>query len=56
MYVLELTIVIKGDDKLELEAIQEAISSNVQIVAAPLSTEIVGQPILPEVSDVEKDA
>lgn len=53
MHILEMTIVIKGDP-LELEAIQAAIIEKVKLIASPLTTEIVGQPILEEVDDGEE--
>ncbi len=54
MYVLEMTIVIKADDKLSLESIQAALVHQVEVLAAGYQVEVVGQPIT-EVDDGEKE-
>jgi hypothetical protein len=54
MLVLEMTIVIKSDDKLELEFIENNILTSVRSIATPLTTEIVVQPIVEEAQGDEE--
>ena len=46
MYVLEISIVVKADDKLALEAVSEAIAHQVDVLAGEFETEFVSLPIL----------
>jgi hypothetical protein len=48
MFILEMTVVIKADDKLALEAIQAGINSFVDTAASGFEIESVSMPILPK--------